>query len=111
MEENGGRGQIAVIAPFRAQVALLRRELEEEFPGKVEAVRGMVDTVDRFQGSECDVVILSFANWNDEVHDLLRDERRLNVALTRARHKLILVGSKRVLRTVPVYARLMEEVG
>jgi DNA replication ATP-dependent helicase Dna2 len=71
----------------------------------------MVDTVDRFQGSECDVVILSFANWNEEVHDLLRDERRLNVALTRARHKLILVGSRRVLRTVPVYARLMEEVG
>ena len=111
MQEGAGRGQIAVIAPFRAQVALLRRELEEEFPGKEEAVRGMVDTVDRFQGSECDVVILSFANWNEEVHDLLRDQRRLNVAVTRARHKLILVGSARVLRTVPIYASLLEEIG
>lgn len=111
MQDGAGRGQIAVIAPFRAQVALLRRELEEEFPGKEEAIRAMVDTVDRFQGSESDVVILSFANWNEDVHDLLRDERRLNVALTRARHKLILVGSARVLRTVPIYAALLEEIG
>ncbi len=99
------------MAPFRAQVALLRRELEEEVPGKEETARAMVDTVDRFQGSECDVVILSFATWNEEVHDLLRDERRLNVALTRARHKLILVGSAHVLRTVPLYAALLEEIG
>jgi DNA replication ATP-dependent helicase Dna2 len=110
-QEGEGRGQIAVIAPFRAQVALIRRELEEEFPGKVGAVRAMVDTVDRFQGSESDVVILSFANWADFVHELLRDERRLNVALTRARHKLILLGSGRVLRSVPTYVALLEEIG
>jgi superfamily I DNA and/or RNA helicase len=110
MQSGVGRGQIAVIAPFKAQVALIRRELEAEFPGKEDAIRVMVDTVDRFQGSESDVVILSFANTNEEVHDLLRDKRRMNVALTRARHKVILIGSSRVLRREPLYAALLEQI-
>ena len=110
MSTANGSGQIAVIAPFRAQVALLRRALEAEFPDNADGIRGMVDTVDRFQGSESDVVIVSFANWNDHVHELLQDERRLNVALTRARHKLVLVGSEMVLRRDPTYSALLSAI-
>ncbi|MHA2503738.1 MAG: AAA domain-containing protein, partial [Candidatus Kariarchaeaceae archaeon] len=71
--------RIGIIAPFRAQVALLR----ELLPGV------LIDTIDRFQGSESDVIILSTTT---SAHvPLLTDERRINVALTRAREKMIVV--------------------
>ena len=73
---------IGVVSPFRAQVVLLRQRL---------AGSGVaVDTVERFQGGERDIMILSFARSRGT--GFVFDERRLNVAITRARRKLVLVA-------------------
>jgi DNA replication ATP-dependent helicase Dna2 len=73
---------IGVVSPFRAQVVLLRQMLD--------GVGVSVDTVERFQGGERDVMILSFVRSRGS--GFVFDDRRLNVAITRARRKLILVG-------------------
>lgn len=100
---------VGIIAPFRAQVAAIRRELEEAFSDDdKKAIRQAVDTVDRFQGQEKELIIVSLATYGDFVHELLQDQRRLNVALTRAKHKLILLGDSSVLRREPVYAQLIQ---
>ena len=73
---------IGVVSPFRAQVALIRKMVQE--PGIT------VDTVERFQGGERDVMILSLVR--PQGSEFVFDERRFNVAITRARRKLILVA-------------------
>lgn len=103
--------QVGIIAPFRAQVAAIRRTLVQRLGNEVRATaRSVVDTVDRFQGQERDLIIVSLCAYDHFVPDLLRDERRLNVAVTRARHKLILLGDTAVLRQEPVYAALLREI-
>ena len=80
--------RIGVISPFRAQVALLRKEL---------AATGVtVDTVERYQGGERDVVLISFVKSRGT--GFVFDDRRLNVAITRARRKLILVAHPELFR-------------
>lgn len=92
---------IAVIAPYAAQIRLLReraadRELE-------------IDTVDGFQGREKEAVIISLVRSNREGEiGFLSDTRRMNVALTRARRKLIVIGDSSTLGGHPFYAALLE---
>ncbi|MFB6295628.1 MAG: AAA domain-containing protein [Halobacteriales archaeon] len=90
---------VGVIAPFRAQVA----EIEGRVP---EAVT--VDTVDRFQGSSQEVIVVSFVASGDLSGPLFEDERRLNVALTRAKRGLVLVGDREALGSRDLYARMVE---
>jgi DNA replication ATP-dependent helicase Dna2 len=73
---------IGVVSPFRAQVVLLRQMLD--------APDVTVDTVERFQGGERDIMILSFVRSRGT--GFVFDDRRLNVAITRARRKLVLVA-------------------
>ncbi|MEN3615797.1 AAA domain-containing protein [Plantactinospora sp. ZYX-F-223] len=81
----------AVIAPYRAQVQLLTTRLGELLGG--EAVGDRVGTVDAFQGREYDIVVYSFTRSNPQGRvGFLSELRRLNVAVTRAREQLILVG-------------------
>ena len=75
-------GSIGVVSPFRAQVVLLRQMLAGS--------RVTVDTVERFQGGERDIMILSFVRSRGT--GFVFDDRRLNVAITRARRKLVLVA-------------------
>jgi len=92
---------IAVIAPYAAQVRLLRERL-----GSL----GMeIDTVDGFQGREKEAVVISLvrANAKGEI-GFLGDTRRMNVALTRARRKLIVIGDSATIGGHPFYARLLE---
>ena len=98
---------IGVIAPFRAQVAAVRRELEQAFPEHTPKIRQAVDTVDRFQGQEKELIIVSLSTYGNFIHDLLLDQRRLNVAITRARHKLIVLGDAAVLSENPTYYSLL----
>ena len=109
--------EIGIIAPFRAQVANLRRHLfrDDETIGW-EALaydtQLSVDTVDRFQGGERSVIIMSFATTitpevNSQLRDHLINPNRLNVALTRAQKKLILVGNASALEGLPVFERLL----
>jgi superfamily I DNA and/or RNA helicase len=91
---------IAVIAPYSAQVRLLRDML---------AVPGLeIDSVDGFQGREKEAVVISLVRSNHEGDvGFLADTRRMNVALTRARRKLIVVGDSATLSNHPFYAELV----
>jgi ATP-dependent RNA/DNA helicase IGHMBP2 len=92
---------VAVIAPYAAQVRLLRERL---------AVPGLeIDSVDGFQGREKEAVVISLVRSNSEGEiGFLADVRRMNVALTRARRKLIVVGDSATLAVDPFYTRLFE---
>ncbi|KAI9840048.1 MAG: hypothetical protein M1819_000241 [Sarea resinae] len=94
---------IGVITLYRSQLALLKQSLRSSSSSSqaAGAVSGGVEmhTADRFQGRDKDVVILSLVRSNDggNVGDLLKDWRRVNVALTRARTKLLILGSRRTM--------------
>jgi DNA replication ATP-dependent helicase Dna2 len=90
---------VGVIAPYRAQVA----EIGNRVPDRV-----AVDTVDRFQGSAKEVIVVSFVATGDLDGPIFEDYRRTNVALTRARRALVLVGDADALRTDDVYGRMVE---
>ncbi|WP_255168190.1 AAA domain-containing protein [Natrononativus amylolyticus] len=92
------RSQIGVIAPFRAQVA--------EISNHVEGVA--VDTVDRFQGSSQEVIVVSFTATGELEGPIFEDYRRINVALTRPKRALVLVGDPAALESDPVYRRMLE---
>ncbi len=96
-------GEIAVISPYDAQVQRLRQLLQDEVERGVE-----VDTVDGFQGREKEAVIVSLVRSNDtgEV-GFLADVRRMNVALTRARSKLVVVGDGATVARHPFYERFI----
>jgi DNA replication ATP-dependent helicase Dna2 len=89
---------IGVIAPYRAQVAEISRRLPDV----------AVDTVDRFQGSSKEVIVISFVATEDLTSPIFEDSRRMNVALTRAKKALVLVGDRGALSTDPFYARMLE---
>jgi superfamily I DNA and/or RNA helicase len=92
---------IAVIAPYAAQVRLLRELLP--VPGLE------IDSVDGFQGREKEAVVLSLVRSNVEGEiGFLADVRRLNVALTRGRRKLLIVGDSATLSVLPFYRRMFE---
>jgi superfamily I DNA and/or RNA helicase len=92
---------VAVIAPYSAQVRRLREILP--IPGLE------IDSVDGFQGREKEAVVLSLVRSNTENEiGFLADVRRTNVALTRARRKLIVVGDSATLSVLPFYRRLFE---
>jgi len=100
-------GDVAVITPYAGQVRWLREQL---------AIPGLeVDTVDGFQGREKEAVIVCFVRSNLEGEiGFLADVRRTNVALTRARRKLLVVGDSATLGGHPFYSRLLgyfEEIG
>ncbi|MFB6135864.1 MAG: DEAD/DEAH box helicase, partial [Halobacteriaceae archaeon] len=90
---------VGVIAPFRAQVAEASRRVPEGVT---------VDTVDRFQGSSKEVVVVSFVATGSLDGPIFEDHRRLNVALTRAKKALVLVGDREALATKPLYDRMLD---
>ncbi|MCF2206297.1 DNA2/NAM7 family helicase [Halobacterium salinarum] len=95
-------GEIGVIAPFRAQVA----EIGRRTPAGV-----AVDTVDRFQGSSKEVIVVSFVARGTLEGPIFEDHRRVNVALSRAKKSLVLVGDERALRSEPLYDRMIDWAG
>jgi len=99
--------EIAVISPYSAQVRLLRERLQQP---EME-----IDSVDGFQGREKEAVIVSLVRSNREGEiGFLKDVRRMNVALTRARRKLIVIGDSATITIDPFYQRMVtyfESVG
>ena len=96
---------IGVITPYAAQVKLLK-ELFAEKGLKVE-----INSVDGFQGREKEVIIISFVRSNEDGEiGFLRDLRRLNVAITRPRRKLICIGNSATLKIQPVYERFLNYI-
>lgn len=120
MEQEGRefmpQSDLGVIVPYRHQIALIRRELAKtNFPLLTEIP---IDTVERFQGSECEVIIYGFtisrysqfrflcnSCFKDEMGDYI--DRKLNVALTRARQKTHIVGNAELLIRIPLFAELL----
>lgn len=93
--------QVAVISPYAAQVRLLRKLLDRD---DLE-----IDTVDGFQGREKEVVVISLVRSNDKGEiGFLADVRRMNVALTRARRKLLVIGDSATIGSHTFYQRLLE---
>ena len=105
---------LGVITPYRSQIALIRKELQTKgIPALMEIT---VDTVERYQGSERDVILYSFCvNHRYQLKFLpnlteengVQIDRKLNVALTRARKRLIVVGVEEILKENLIYEHFM----
>lgn len=107
---------VGVIVPYRNQIAMIRQEIEKL--GIPDLERISIDTVERYQGSQRDIIIYSFtiqqhyqldfltANVFEENESLI--DRKLNVALTRARKQLILTGNPKILSYSPIFKRLID---
>ncbi len=103
---------VGIISPYRAQVQLLRKELRKREFFRPYRHLLTVNTVDGFQGQECDIILISLVRSNDGGDiGFLRDLRRMNVAITRARMKLIILGSSETMTSHPFYKKLYEYVG
>jgi superfamily I DNA and/or RNA helicase len=100
-----------MITPYSAQVERLAKlaEASEEISHITRYVT--INTVDAFQGQERDIIAISFVRSNDKSEvGFLSDIRRTNVAMTRARKKLIMVGDSATLGSHPFYTELLEYV-
>ena len=102
---------VGIISPYRAQVQHLRHLLKRDPFFKPFRHLLTVNTVDGFQGQERDVILISLVRSNDEGQiGFLRDLRRMNVAITRARMKLIILGDPHTMTRHPFYRKLYEYV-
>ena len=105
------RLDVGIISPYRAQVQYLRSQLKKKEWFKPFRHLITVNTVDGFQGQERDIVIISLVRSNDEGQiGFLRDLRRMNVAITRARMKLIILGDVLTMTRHPFYRKLYEYI-
>lgn len=105
------RIDFGIISPYKAQVQYLRQLIRRNPFFKPFRHLLSVNTVDGFQGQERDVIIISLVRANDEGHiGFLHDLRRMNVAITRARMKLIILGDASTLTRHPFYNKLFRYV-
>ncbi|XP_019480037.1 PREDICTED: DNA replication ATP-dependent helicase/nuclease DNA2 [Hipposideros armiger] len=98
---------IGIIAPYRQQLKIINDLLAHSSVGKVE-----VNTVDKYQGRDKSIILVSFVRSNKDgtLGELLKDCRRLNVAITRAKHKLILLGCVPSLNRYPPLGKLLHHL-
>ncbi|MDH5609439.1 MAG: AAA domain-containing protein [Cyclobacteriaceae bacterium] len=99
---------IGIIAPYKAQVEQLRLQFSHVFPDSDSFENLTINTVDAFQGQERDILYISLTRSNDRgIVGFLADQRRMNVAMTRARHKLVMVGDSATLCAEPFFDMLI----
>lgn len=113
------RQTVGVIVPYRNQIAMIRREIERL--GIAELTDITIDTVERYQGSQRDVIIYSFTIQQPYQLDFLTSncfeedghtiDRKLNVAMTRARKQLLMTGNTQVLRQNSIFSQLIDAYG
>ena len=108
---------LGIISGYQAQVELLRRLIDPENTTRWQNLQIEVATVDSFQGRECDVILYSTVRSNQRFNiGFLRDYRRINVALSRARSALVIVGDDFMMRSAAVgmdenpFARVLEHI-
>ena len=105
------RIDVGIISPYRAQVQYLRHLIKKTDFYKPFRKIIAVNTVDGFQGQERDIIVISMVRSNEKGQiGFLRDLRRMNVAITRARMKLIILGDSATLTRHPFYRRLKEYI-
>lgn len=100
-----------IISPYKSQVRYLRNKIKSKALYHAIKSQISIDTVDGFQGQEKDVILISLVRSNREGHiGFLQDLRRMNVAITRARMKLVIFGDTSTLRQHPFYRQLIESI-
>ena len=105
------RIDVGIISPYRAQVQYLKRLIKKRAFFKPFRHLISVNTVDGFQGQERDVILISLVRANDMGQiGFLRDLRRMNVAITRARMKLFILGDAPTMTRHPFYRRLYDYI-
>ncbi len=105
------RTDFGIITPYRGQARLIRRLLKMQHYFRRLKRHITVGTVDGFQGQERDVIVISLVRDNADGHiGFLRDLRRMNVAMTRARMKLIIVGNAQTLSRHKFYRALIDHI-
>jgi len=118
-KKNGrpfGEETFGIIVPYRHQIACVRQQMEATGIAELSGIT--IDTVERFQGSERDVIVygftvsrryqLAFLTSNVFEERGLLIDRKLNVALTRAREQLFILGDRQLLRADPIFSHLVE---
>jgi superfamily I DNA and/or RNA helicase len=96
---------IAVISPYKEQIGLLKEQLAHNAVLQPFVTKISVNTIDSFQGQERDIVYISMTRSNPEGEiGFLSDIRRMNVAMTRARKKLVIIGDSATLSNLPFYS-------
>ena len=109
---------VGVIVPYRNQIAMIRKEIEKLGIPELEKIS--IDTVERYQGSQRDIILYSFTIQSRYQLDFLTAntfyedgqpiDRKLNVAITRARKQLILTGNEQTLRQNQIFAELIDYI-
>ncbi len=108
------QNSLGIITPYRAQIAQIRQVLSKE---KVSPEKLTIDTVERYQGGARDIILISLCtNSIRQLENLISlseegVDRKLNVALTRAKEHLMIVGNPELLAKIPLYAKLIEAFG
>lgn len=105
------QSSIGIITPYKAQLHILKELVEESETGKSLKENITINTVDAFQGQERDVIIISLVRCNEKGEiGFLKDTRRMNVAMTRARKKLIIIGDSATVGNFPFYSKFLDYV-
>ena len=105
------RIDFGIISPYKAQVQYLRSRIRQSAVFRPYRELFTVNTVDGFQGQERDVIFISLVRANDDGQiGFLGDLRRMNVAITRARMKLVILGESETLARHPFYRELLEYI-
>lgn len=105
------RIDFGIISPYKAQVQYLRGKIKGSESLRPYRQLFTVNTVDGFQGQERDVIFISLVRANDDGQiGFLRDLRRMNVAITRARMKLVILGDATTLGKHPFYKKLIDSI-
>lgn len=117
-QQRNLRPTVGIISGYQAQVSALTRDIDPSNRARWQNLQIEVATVDSFQGRECDVVLYSTVRSNPEGNiGFLRDYRRVNVALSRARSLLVIVGDHRMMRYAATgrdenpFAKVLDHIG
>lgn len=102
---------VGIISPYKAQVSLLQEMLKQGLPESLGLARLNINTVDSFQGQERDIIYISLVRSNEKGEiGFLADTRRMNVAMTRARKKLVIIGDSSTVCSHSFYNKLLDYV-
>lgn len=115
LELHGGLEKITnigIISPYKAQVSLLQDLFDEKYANSPDLIRKVaINTVDSFQGQERDIIYISMVRSNEKGEiGFLADTRRMNVAMTRARKKLVIIGDSATIGTNPFYEKFLDYI-
>ena len=101
---------VGIISPYKEQVKNLTIAIESDEELKKYPIRLAIKTIDGFQGQERDIIYISLVRSNDNKEiGFLSDIRRMNVALTRAKKKLVVIGDSATLSNHPFYKDFLED--